>query len=145
MISCETSNLLLRDRGGEGEKGRGKEKFTLFPLDENMQFLFVHQFTNPLVVISQIRPIYVTFTIPQRLLPDLSKYKARGKLEVDALIPNEQEHPVRGELTFVDSGVDSTTGTIQLKGSFANTQERLTPGQFVKVVLKLAEKPNAIA
>lgn len=100
--------------------------------------------TNPLVVISQIRPIYVTFTIPQGLLPDLNKYKARGKLQVDALIPNDQGQPVRGELTFVDSGVDNTTGTIQLKGSFANTQERLTPGQFVKVVLKLAE-PNAIA
>lgn len=101
--------------------------------------------TNPLVVISQIRPIYVNFSIPQRLLADLKKYMARGKkLEVNAIIPQDQGRPERGELTFVDSGVDTTTGTIQLKATFANTQERLTPGQFLNVVLKLAETPNAI-
>jgi multidrug efflux system membrane fusion protein len=102
--------------------------------------------TNPLVVISQIRPIYVNFSIPQQLLPELKKYMAGGKrLEVDAMIPKDEGHPERGELTFVDSGVDSQTGQIQLKATFANTQERLTPGQFVRVVLKLAEEPNAIA
>ncbi len=98
--------------------------------------------SNPLVTISQIRPIYVNFSIPQRLLPDVNKYRARGKLEVDAIIGNDNQHPVRGELTFVDSGVDTTTGTIQLKGSFANTEERLSPGQFVNVVMKLAQEPN---
>ena len=48
-------------------------------------------------------------------------------------------------ISCINSGVDATTGTIQLKGSFTNTQERLVPGQFVKVILKLAEEPNAIA
>lgn len=101
--------------------------------------------TNPLVVISQIRPIYVNFSIPQRLLPELKQYMAaRGKLEVDALIPKDAKHPERGELTFIDSGVDTKTGSIQLKATFANTQERLTPGQFLNVVLKLTEEPNAI-
>ena len=101
--------------------------------------------TNPLVVISQIRPINVNFSIPQSLLPDLKKYMDGGrKLEVDAVIPKDQGRPERGELTFVDSGVDPTTGTIQLKATFANPQERLTPGQFLNVVLKLAEEPNAI-
>jgi multidrug efflux system membrane fusion protein len=102
--------------------------------------------TNPLVVISQIRPIYVNFSIPQRLLPELKKYMDGGrKLEVDAMIPKDEGHPERGELTFVDSGVDTATGTIKLKATFANTQERLTPGQFLNVALKLAEEPNAIA
>jgi len=102
--------------------------------------------TNPLIVISQIHPIYVTFKIPQRVLPELKKYMAGGKkLEVDALIPNDQGRPERGELTLMDSGVDDKTGTITLKATFANNQERLTPGQFVNVVLKLAEEPNAIA
>ena len=102
--------------------------------------------TNPLVVISQIRPIYVNFSIAQQLLPELKKYMDGGrKLEVDAVIPKDEGHPERGELTFVDSGVDPTTGTIQLKATFANAQKRLTPGQFVRVVLKLAEVPNAIA
>ncbi|ARV59574.1 efflux transporter periplasmic adaptor subunit [Nostocales cyanobacterium HT-58-2] len=100
--------------------------------------------TNPLVSISQIRPIYVNFPIPQRLLPELNKYRAQGKLEVDALIPEDEGHPERGELTFVDSGVDTTTGTVLLKGKFANTGKRLSPGQFVNVVLKLVEEPNAI-
>ncbi|HEY9604680.1 MAG TPA: efflux RND transporter periplasmic adaptor subunit [Allocoleopsis sp.] len=102
--------------------------------------------TNPLITISQVRPIYVSFTIPQRMLPDLKTYMADGKrLEVDALIPKDEGHPERGELTFIDSGVDPTTGTIKLKGTFANAQERLSPGQFVNVVLRLAQEPNAIA
>ncbi len=100
--------------------------------------------TDPLITISQIRPIYVNFSIPQRLLPDIKKYSANGKLEVDALPPKDAGHPVRGELTFVDSGVNTQTGTIQLKGTFTNADERLFPGQFVNVVLKLSEEPNAI-
>ncbi|WP_341530833.1 efflux RND transporter periplasmic adaptor subunit [Nostoc sp. UHCC 0302] len=99
---------------------------------------------DSLVTISQIRPIYVTFSIPQRQLPDLKKYSTRGKLEVNALPPKDAGRPVRGELTFVDSGLNTQTGTIQLKGTFANTDERLVPGQFVNVVLKLTEEPNAI-
>lgn len=99
---------------------------------------------DSLITISQIHPIYVNFSIPQRLLPDIKKYSANGKLEVDALPPKDAGHPVRGELTFVDSGVNTQTGTIQLKGNFANADERLFPGQFVNVVLKLSEEPNAI-
>ncbi|MEH1856733.1 MAG: efflux RND transporter periplasmic adaptor subunit [Nostoc sp.] len=100
---------------------------------------------DSLITISQIRPIYVNFSIPQRLLPDIKKYSANnGKLKVDALPPKDAGHPVRGELTFVDSGVNTQTGTIQLKGTFANADERLFPGQFVNVVLKLSEEPNAI-
>lgn len=99
---------------------------------------------DSLITISQIRPIYVNFSIPQRLLPDIKKYSANGKLEVDALPPKDAGHPIRGELTFVDNGVNTQTGTIQLKGTFANADERLFPGQFVNVVLKLSEEPNAI-
>lgn len=100
--------------------------------------------TDPLVTISQIHPVYVTFSIPQRLLGDLKKYSANNKLEVEALPPKDAGNPVRGQLTFVDSGVNTQTGTIQLKGTFVNTEERLSPGQFVNVVLKLSETPNAI-
>ncbi|MDZ8241972.1 MAG: efflux RND transporter periplasmic adaptor subunit [Nostoc sp. ChiQUE01a] len=100
--------------------------------------------TDPLITISQIRPIYVTFSIPQRLLPDLKKYSANGKLEVSAIPPKDTARPIRGELTFVDSGLNTQTGTIQLKATFANTEDRLVPGQFVNVVLKLTEEPNVI-
>jgi multidrug efflux pump subunit AcrA (membrane-fusion protein) len=102
-----------------------------------------HWTTNPLVVINQVSPIYVNFTIPQRLLPDINKYKAQGKLAVEAIIPKEENRPEQGELTFIDSGVDTTTGTVQLKGSFANNSQCLVPGEFVNIVLKLAEEKNA--
>lgn len=101
--------------------------------------------TNPLVTISQVRPIYVEFSIPQAQLPELRKYQAQHSLQVQAKSPQDAGPPVRGELVFVDSGVDATTGTIKLKASFTNENGRLTPGQFVNVVLKLVEEPNAIA
>lgn len=100
--------------------------------------------TDPLITISQIRPIYVTFSIPQRLLPDVQRYSATRKLQVEAAPPNDPRNAVKGELTFVDSGVNTQTGTIQLKGTFTNVGDRLAPGQFVNVVLKLTDEPNAI-
>ncbi|CAN1213265.1 efflux RND transporter periplasmic adaptor subunit [Tumidithrix helvetica PCC 7403] len=101
--------------------------------------------TNPLVVISQITPIYVEFSVPQRLLPEIKKYQAQKKLTVEANPPQDSGKPAQGELVFVDSTVDAATGTIKLKAQFANPLKQLTPGQFVNVKLKLAEKPNAIA
>ena len=98
--------------------------------------------TNPLVVISQIRPIYVGFSVPQRLLPDLKKYQAQGRLKVD--VTSAKNATVQGELEFIDSAVDTTTGTIQLKATFSNAENSLTPGQFVNVRLKLTEESNAI-
>jgi multidrug efflux system membrane fusion protein len=100
--------------------------------------------TTPLVTISQIQPIYVTFSIPQRLLSEVKQYNTNHSLEVDALLPNSPGQPVQGSLTFIDSGVNTQTGTIQLKGTFANTEERLSPGEFVNVVLKLKQQTNAI-
>lgn len=100
--------------------------------------------TNPLVVISQIRPIYVAFSVPQALLPQLKQYQSQGRLEVNASPPNDSGQPERGQLVFVDSTVDTSTGTIQLKASFPNANGRLTPGQFVNVVLRLTDQPNAI-
>ncbi len=95
------------------------------------------------VTINQIQPINVTFAIPEKDLPRVKKYYAEKKLEVDALLPGE-ERPERGELTFVDNAVDKTTGTITLKGTFANKEKRLLPGQFINVVLMLTTDPNAI-
>ncbi|MGD0921597.1 MAG: hypothetical protein ABSA70_07535, partial [Terriglobia bacterium] len=60
------------------------------------------------------------------------------------LAAGSELHPVPGTLTFVDNTVDNTTGTIRLKGTFANPERRLWPGQFVNAVLKLTQRPNAI-
>ncbi|MBD2503319.1 efflux RND transporter periplasmic adaptor subunit [Anabaena azotica] len=100
--------------------------------------------TSGLVVIKQTHPTYVSFSIPQQQLPELRKYMVQGKLEVDAVIPNISTPPIRGELTFVDNTFDANTGTIQLKATFTNSQGQLSPGEFVDVVLKLAQLPKAI-
>jgi membrane fusion protein, multidrug efflux system len=97
-----------------------------------------------LVTINQITPIYVTFTVPEKELPQINKYLAEGKLKVDALIPNDPKVPERGTITFLDNSVDATTGTIKLKGTFANGDRRLWPGQFVNIVLTLTTIPDAV-
>jgi membrane fusion protein, multidrug efflux system len=99
---------------------------------------------TPLITINQITPIYVTFSVPEQNLIAIKEGMARGKLRVRALIPQEESRPETGLLTFVDNAVDRTTGTIKVKGTFANTDRRLWPGQFVKVVMTLADQPNAI-
>src|SRR5438552_9315541 len=68
---------------------------------------------------------------------------AEGTLQVQVL-PSGDPKPVRGTVTFVDNSVDTTTGTIRLKGTFANEEKRLWPGQFVNVTLTLTTEPDAI-
>jgi multidrug efflux system membrane fusion protein len=97
-----------------------------------------------LVVINQVNPIYADFSIPEQNLGDVKKYMAEGKLRVEASLPNDPRHPELGTLSFVDNTVDNTTGTIKLKGTFVNTDRRLWPGQFVNVVLRLAEQSDAV-
>jgi membrane fusion protein, multidrug efflux system len=97
-----------------------------------------------LVVINQIIPIDVAFSVPEQFLPEIKKYMASGKLQVDALVPMNEEKPEKGVITFIDNAVDTNTGTIRLKGTFANRERKLWPGQFVNVVLTLTTEPNAI-
>ena len=98
----------------------------------------------PLVVINQVSPIYVSFGVPEALLPDLRRYMAMRELEVEALPPNEEIAPATGRITFVDNQVDQTTGTIRIKATFPNSNRRLWPGQFVNVRVKLATDASAI-
>ena len=97
-----------------------------------------------LVVLNQIHPIYVTFSVPEQHLADIKRYRAEGPLKVEAIIPNQEQNPAQGVLTFIDNAVDSTTGTIKLKGTFENPDNRLWPGQFVNVALTLRTQPNAV-
>lgn len=98
----------------------------------------------PLVVINQISPIYVSFAVPEAQLPQIKQYRAAGTLHVRATIPNDNNAPADGVISFVDNAVDPTTGTIKLKGTFTNSEHRLWPGQFVNIVLTLTTQPNAI-
>ena len=97
-----------------------------------------------LVVINQIQPIYVTFSVPEQYLTEIKKYMASGKLKVAAFISGDEAIPEQGVLTFIDNTVDMTTGTIKLKATFANKGRRLWPGQFVNVFLTLTTQPDAI-
>jgi multidrug efflux system membrane fusion protein len=99
---------------------------------------------TPLVVINQISPIYVSFGVPEGLLPDVRRYMAVRQLEVQATPPNEGGPPASGSITFIDNQVDQTTGTIRMKATFPNANRRLWPGQFVNVVVRLSTEPNAI-
>jgi len=97
-----------------------------------------------LVVINQIIPIDVTFSVPEQFLPEIKRYMASRNLQVETFIPMDEGRPERGMITFIDNAVDTNTGTIRLKGTFANTGRRLWPGQFVNVILTLTTQPNAI-
>jgi multidrug efflux system membrane fusion protein len=100
--------------------------------------------TTPLVVINQIAPISVSFAIPEARLPELKRYMAQGALRVTASPPKDDAPPAVGKISFVDNQVDQTTGTIRLKGTFANDDRRLWPGQFLNVIVTLTSDPNAI-
>lgn len=97
-----------------------------------------------LVVINQIQPITVTFAVPEQFLADIKSRLETGRLRVEASRPQADGRPEQGFLTFVDNSVDKTAGTIRLKGTFANEKRDLWPGQFVDVVVTLAERPNAL-
>jgi multidrug efflux system membrane fusion protein len=95
------------------------------------------------VVINQIQPIYVTFTVPEKELARIKTYQVRRQLTADAIIPGDGR-PEKGEITFIDNAVNRATGMLTLKGTFANREKRLWPGQFVNVVLTLGMEPNVI-
>jgi len=98
----------------------------------------------PIVVINQVDPIDVNFTVPQQYWPDIKTHVADRALRVTATVPQDPGRPQQGTVTFVDSGVDPTTGAIHLKATFENSEHRLWPGIFVNAVLRLSEQPDAI-
>ena len=97
-----------------------------------------------LVTITQVRPIKVLFSVPQQELPRIREQMAAGRLAVAASAPSDRRPPETGDLTFVDSSVDMTTGSIQLRATFPNLDGRLWPGQFVNVVLTLSVQRDAL-
>jgi len=92
---------------------------------------------NPLVVINQIAPVFVTFGVPERYLGKISQQNSRRKLIVEVSPDKEETETVRGTLAVIDNTVDPNTGSIRLKALFENRQGRLWPGQFVNTVLTM--------
>ena len=98
---------------------------------------------TPLVTITQMQPIYVSFSVPQTQLDTIRENQAKGALEVDAYSP-AGKLIAKGKLTLISNQVATATGTIMLEGTFANQQERLWPNQFVGVRLIEFIRPNVI-
>ncbi|MGE5388039.1 MAG: efflux RND transporter periplasmic adaptor subunit [Hyphomicrobiales bacterium] len=96
-----------------------------------------------IVVVTQLRPIYVVFTLPQQALPAVQKAQAAGVAKVRALGPDNASVLETGDLAVVDNQIDQLTGTVKLKATFANKDLGLWPGQFVNVRLMLDTIRNA--
>jgi len=125
---------------------------------------------TPLLIINQMSPIYVTFSVPGRYLSDIRGYQAQRPLQVEARVqpgavqPGSTPRPAApggvpstetpvpgtpvpaeiGKVTFIDNAVDPTTGTIKLKATFPNTSHTIWPGLFVQVRLQLTTNPHAV-
>src|SRR5579883_477353 len=97
-----------------------------------------------LVSITQLRPIFVTFTLPQDQLGRVRDSAKAGDVEVQAFSENDRERIASGKLTLIDNSIDAATGTIRLKATFANADEALWPGAFVNVRVVVGVKRNAV-
>ena len=100
--------------------------------------------SDPLMVINQIQPIYIQFSVPEQYLAEI---QAQLNFEPKVLIsvPEKPAEIKEGQLTFLDNSIDTNTGTIKLKATFENADNTLWPGQFVNVTLVLGVNTGAIA
>lgn len=100
--------------------------------------------TSPLVVINQISPIHVGFTVPEQHLEAIRQAMAAGPLAVTARPPGGEGTAATGRLAFIDNAVDASTGTIRLRAVFDNADKALWPGAFLNVTVTLREQPGAL-
>jgi multidrug efflux system membrane fusion protein len=97
-----------------------------------------------LVTVTQIKPIYVNFTVPQDQTDKIRTNQTKGPLTVVAYASDDNTELSRGTVTLIENQIDTTTGTLKLKGTFENTDERLWPGEFVNARLILSTRKGAV-
>jgi multidrug efflux system membrane fusion protein len=100
--------------------------------------------TNPLLVITQVKPIAVIFTLPEDNLPNVAQHMRQSTLAVEAYSRDDQTKLATGTLLTIDNQIDQTTGTGRLKGIFTNEDGALWPNQFVNVRLLLEMHKNTV-
>jgi multidrug efflux system membrane fusion protein len=98
----------------------------------------------PLASVNQIQPIYVSIALPQNNLPELRKAMAQGPVTVRVTPAGDKGEPITGKIAFFDNTIDATSGTINVRSTFDNTDQRLWPGQFVNVSVLVRTDPNAL-
>lgn len=99
--------------------------------------------TNPMLILTQLQPIAVIFTLPEDVLPTVAQRMAHGSLEVDAFSRDDQTKLATGKLLTIDNQIDPTTGTAKLKSVFDNKDNKLWPNQFVNADLLLETRKNS--
>jgi membrane fusion protein, multidrug efflux system len=100
--------------------------------------------SNPLTVLTQIKPTTVIFTLPQSDLGKVREAMLRGEVKVLAFDQDDQQQLAEGKLLLINNQIDQTTSTIQLKAEFPNDDGRLWPGEFVRVRMLLDTQKNAV-
>mgnify|MGYP003385825656 CR=1 FL=1 len=99
--------------------------------------------TQPLVTINEIKPIRAQLVVPQTYLAPLRKAMSAGAPEVQAVINNDNQ-PVMGKLTYIDNEIDAASGTFVARATFENLDERLWPGMFVNLTVRLGSEDGAL-
>ncbi|HTV37442.1 MAG TPA: efflux RND transporter periplasmic adaptor subunit [Xanthobacteraceae bacterium] len=99
---------------------------------------------NPLTVLTQIKPCYAVFTLPQTDLGPVREAMLRGSVEVLAFDQDDVKQLAKGELLLIDNQIDQSTSTIRLKAQFPNQDERLWPGEFVHIRILITTHKNAV-
>src|SRR5450631_389279 len=98
---------------------------------------------NPMLILTQLQPIAVVFTLTEDVLPTVSQHMKQGTLEVDAFSRDDQTKLATGKLLVIDNEIDPTTGTAKLKAVFSNSDNQLWPNQFVNADLLLETRKNS--
>jgi multidrug efflux system membrane fusion protein len=97
-----------------------------------------------LVTITQIKPIFVNFTIPQYANHNIRKNQAKSALTAVAYAADDKYKLAEGKVTLVDNQIDTATGTLRLKAEFTNADEQLWPGEFVNMHLTLSMRDDVV-
>jgi multidrug efflux system membrane fusion protein len=100
--------------------------------------------TGGIVVLTELQPIAVMFTVPQQELPDVISALATGPLEAIASADEGKTQLDRGTVSLIDNRIDPATGTVRLKAMFPNADQRLWPGQFVNIRVVTQVLHNAL-
>ena len=95
-------------------------------------------------MINQVRPVYVSFAIPEQQLTVVRDLMRKNPLVVEVAAPGNDQTIAAGRIAFLDNAVDQTTGTIKVRAVFDNSDAALWPGQFYTVRVKLYDQENAI-
>ena len=100
--------------------------------------------TQAMIVLTEVAPVYVAFAVPERYLGEVKRLMAAGTVPVEVWTPENSTDKIKGELFFMNNAVDTSTGTITLMATFANTDQKLVPGQFVQASAMLGSLDNVV-